>query len=171
MNSKINKLIAWGGIVAIVLVAVVIALVNIAAGGTLNDDYFVSDSRKLVYSTIQEMPEELPTTYAPIVTHYVYYYHDQDVTGAKIFLQFNSAEEATTVNNELTMEGDGEITNKYVNGKYLVMDTNPEAFTTMTTASLRSQIDEAKTSDTYAELVNGTWTLVNQTDDSAEADK
>lgn len=171
MNSKINKLIAWGGVVAVVLAAVVIALVNIAAGGTLNDDYFVSDSRKLVYSTIQEMPEELPTTYSPVVTHYVYYYHDQDVTGAKIFLQFNSAEEATTVNNELTTEGDGEITNKYVNGKYLVMETNPEAFNTTTTSALRDQIEEAKASDTYAELVNGTWTLVNQTEDLSKSDK
>ena len=168
MNTKINRLIAWGAMAAIAISFISIGLINIAASGTLGDAYFVSDSRKLVLSTIQEMPEELNTSYSPVVMHYVYFYHDEDITGSKVYLQFNSSDEANTVNNELVLEGEGDIIDKTTNGKYLVLSFDPETFNTATTTSIRSQIEEAKSFDDYAELINGTWTLVNNSEEAEE---
>lgn len=162
MEKKFNKVLAWGIVAAVFVVFIVGWLISFGVGGTLNETYFVSDGHKLATSSIEEMPEELPTSYSPIVTHYVYYYTDETVTGAKIFMEFNSEAEAQTVCDELSLDGDGEIVAKTVNGKYFVLDTDSEAFTDVTTTALRSQLEEARQSETYAEYIDGEWVLVNE---------
>ena len=117
---------------AVVVVAVVVAAILLSRNG-LGDNYFVSDGSKYVLTLDDE------EFYGSSRTHTVAFYKDDQITEMKKYLEFESAEKAKTVFDELVAEEEAE--GAELNGKYIVYTADPDEYSDMTASEFKQIID------------------------------
>lgn len=127
------------GIVAII--AVIFAVVFAVKRNTLNDDFFVSDSTKLVL-TLENNYQEEGATIVPTKSHLVYYYSGDKITGVKYYYEFPSNEKATEAFNELNTNDDFDDNNYALSGKYIIFTFPTSQYENLTVEEIRSYLEE-----------------------------
>ncbi|MBQ2695213.1 hypothetical protein IJG04_01055 [Candidatus Saccharibacteria bacterium] len=143
-ETKKNKLDKKALIISIVVavivlvVAVVLALVNMAP--KIEDGYFVSDDSKLVVSMDKKMASFVEGEYEPDYTRIVYYYNGNNITGAKIFFEYEDEESAKLANENISVGELDWAIDKTLNGKYIVLQVKSSEYNGMTTEEVRSNI-------------------------------
>ena len=111
----------------------------------LNDDYFVSDSTKLVLTMeaddLYDDDAEGDDYMTRLVrTHLVYTYSGETITGEKIYFEYIDNATAKQAFDAIKTNGE-DITQYTVNGKYVIMTATVDQFEGITTSDLRSQIE------------------------------
>ena len=144
-DSFLKKNRVWLGGIAVVLLIVVV-IVGIVLGNRqepITDGYFVSDETKLV----QSMPASVAAfeeneEYSPSITHIVYYYGGgSEVTGMRVYFEYENEEQAVEANANISMEKKNWSTGRRLNGKYIVFGVKGEQYSGLTVAEVRANIE------------------------------
>ena len=166
--KKDNKNIIIGACVAIVAVAIIVIAIVFGVNGkpALNDAYFVSDNTKYVLTLDSEDTEDET---APVKTHIVYFYSDDEVTGAKYYYEFKDADSAKaaleTIQNSLE-----DANAASVDGKYIIIVADESEYKDVTASEVKEQIEFMETLKNmdYDDTEDGTDIIEVNTDDTAE---
>lgn len=129
--------------VIVALVAIVIGVV-VSQGPTLDDDYFVSDETKLVMSLNKDMAAFEEGPYEPDVTHLVYFYSGDTVTGMQIYFEYDSEEEARLAYGNINMKDKDFATTKRLNGRYVVFDAVRVRYEGLTVEQVQKNIENMR---------------------------
>lgn len=145
-------------IVIIAAVALfIVVLVAILASGSyyepIDDDYFVSDDSKLVYTLSKKMSNFETSENEPELTYIVYYYAGDDIINARMFYSYDSEEEAGEANKNITMDDKDWATSRKLNGRYIIFNTTSDFWSGLTTSFVKKAlgIDEDFNMDTNSE--------------------
>lgn len=143
-NSKDLMMWVWG-IVAAVVIIVVIIVVAISSNQKIDDSFFVSDGTKYV------LPLEyggdilgLETgEYIPEAGYAVYFYSGDNVTGLKIYYEYDSEETAKSATKYLNDEKpeDSAVNGIDANGKYVVISVDKMFYEGITAEEVKQQVD------------------------------
>jgi len=117
---------------AVVVVAAVVTAILLSRN-KLDDNYFVSDGSKYVLTLDDE------EFYGSKRTHTVVLYQGDQITEMKKYLEFESAEKAKSVFDELVAEGEAE--GGKIDGKYIIYTADPEEYSDMTASEFKQIID------------------------------
>ncbi len=146
-KQKNKNLIAIIVAIAAVVVAIVAALViglNLGLSDKINDEYFVSDGRKIVLSLNDEMSGFIDGEFEPGITHLVYYYSGDKINDVKIFFVYDDEEEAELAYDSIGDTYEEWASSKEINGKYLIFKTDSELYEDLSAERLRSDIESMK---------------------------
>lgn len=139
---------------AVVVVAIVVTAILLSRN-KLGDNYFVSDGSKYVLTLDDE------NFYGSSRTHTVVFYKGDQITEMKKYLEFESADKAKTVFDELA--ADEETKGGELNGKYIIFTADPEEYSDMTASSFKQLID-------FYTMLKGLSTDDSSSDDEEEDD-
>lgn len=145
-NSKNNKPIIIGSIIAIVLIALIVILIilfnNNVINGGLNDSYFSSDGSKYVItSTGSDIFPEKDDEYVPVKIHRVYYYSGDDITGLKIYYEFENGETAKLAYNQISERDRTMYEAINLDGVYVILTAKPVEYEDISVYDVQTQIE------------------------------
>lgn len=116
----------------IIIVVVVVASIN---RGTISDDYFVSDDTKSVISLESSRPSN--ENGSSIKTHIVYTYDGDTITSLKTYFEYTSPEAAQAALD--TIKTNPDFANAEVNGKYIIVTSDPKQYEGLTVSDVKQQ--------------------------------
>ena len=138
--TNASKFAIFGIILAAIIVIIIgiVAAVNIA-NPTVNESIFVSDGTKYVINVKNTEAEDGD----PIVAHVIYYYNDNNITGAESYYEFTDEEAAKTAYEELKQNADDvdNIDSYTLKGKYVILKATSDAIKNITVDAVRSQAE------------------------------
>lgn len=141
--SKKKNMIITLAVVVVTVVAIVIGVI-VSQEPALDDDYFVSDETKLVMSLNRDVAAFEEGTYEPEVTHLVYYYTGDEVTGMRIYFEYFTEAEAEVAFNNISMKDKNFATTKRRNGRYVVFDAVRARYEGMTVEQVEKNISSMR---------------------------
>lgn len=145
-NSKNNKPIIIGSIIAIVLIALIVILIilfnNNVINGGLSDSYFKSDDSKLVItSTGSDIFPDKDDNYTPVKVQRVYSYSGDEITGLKIYYEFENAQTAKLAYDQISERDRSVYQAINLDGAYVIMTTKPIEYEDITVYDVQAQIE------------------------------
>lgn len=120
----------------IICTAIIVAIIVILYSATHQppeESYFVSDDTK---TTISLSPSKGSTS-SSIKTHVVYTHENDKITSMKTYFEY--PDEATAAANLENMKKQPEFTNAELNGKYIVVTSDPKNYENLTVSDVRQQ--------------------------------
>ena len=122
----------------VVLAVIVIIMIVVNSRPNYNDEYFVSDDSKIVLSMQTEPSEDGKT---PTTTYVVYYNTGDKITGLKQFYKFDDEAKAKEVFDELDTASMDWVSEKELNGHFIIFTIVPSEYEGLTTDIVRSSIE------------------------------
>ena len=138
----------------ITIVMVVVAVVAIIIGAILgrqpeiSDDYFVSDDTKLVLS-LGSAVADFETDYEPPMTHLVYDYSGDNITGMRIYFAYDNDDDAKEAFSHITVADKDWAITKRLSGKYIVFEVVKSKYDGLTTTEMRQNIESMQAAGTF----------------------
>lgn len=131
---------------AMIALAIVITMIIILnQNEEIESDYFRSDDTKIVLTMDKETAALDDSEWEPEITHMVYYYDGNKITGAKAFYEYDDAAEAKEAYDNL---GVGEFSeSKKLNGRFVVFVIKKRQYDGMTVEELKENIELLKQID------------------------
>ena len=144
--KKDNKNLIIGICAAAVVVVIAIVAIIFATKGSapIDDSYFVSDGSKYVLNIASddtEYEDDEYNEYTPLVSHAVYYYSGDKITGMKTYYEYKDADTAKEAYDALKAAGEFEGADISLNGKYFVLTNDPSEYEGLTASDIKEQID------------------------------
>ena len=136
-KKKVKIGVLIGFIVAIVIFAGVSLVMILNRKVELNDEYFKTDGSKIVINYKPDFVLYEDGKYEPEKVYGVYYRSGNNISGVKIFYEYNNAETAEQEYNSDDVENSEWVEKRELDGKYIVLslkktsseDTNAEQIT------------------------------------------
>ena len=126
----------------VAVIALLVIIVAIVLGTQpSNNNLFVSDGTKYVLN----MPADEDNEDNLVTTHLMYYYKDDDITGAKIYYEFKTADDAKkaydTLMTMLEEEEEEDKSTYELSGKYLIVIADEEEYSELKASDIKSYIE------------------------------
>ena len=140
-TSKKRKLIT---IICAVAAAIVIAIITavVLLNNQLNDNFFVSDGSKYVFSMDQDEILGLDfEEYEPEKVHLAYFYSDGKVTDVKLYYAYENGDMARKAAEYIKGLNDINVKEVTVSGKYVVVTAKETLYEDMTDEDARQQVE------------------------------
>ena len=166
-NKNKNLIIGICLAIAAAIVVAVIVIILLTRGGglggqALNDDYFVSDNSKYVFTLGADEIDIEGQTYKPVKTHLIYFYNGNEITGLKYYYEYDSADAAKKAYNELDSDLRSIYKDVAVNDKYVIMTSNETDYEGLTADDVKQQLE-------FMEMIkNTTFDEPDTSDDGLE---
>ncbi len=135
----INGKTVFSVFIVLLLIAVVTTLFFMNRV-TYDDDYFVTDDTKIVLSMDAKTTGFEDSKYVPPITHVVYYYSGDEITGVKVFYEYKDNEVARKANEKISMDGKDWANSKALNGKYIIFSMNKDEYEGVTATDTRESV-------------------------------
>ena len=153
ISVKQKTILAWLIPIAILLIVIIVAVVNLK-NSIIDDNYFVTDGSKYVFttevdpSTIGDEEEDLAYKNLTVI-HGVYHYSGNEITGLDIYYVYEDAIAAETAFDKFKEEADTLDSNKavYQRGKYIVIEKDTPAYENYTTAEVRAEYERVNSEE------------------------
>ena len=133
-------------IALILVIAIVMVVIN--SKPVYDDKYFVSDDSKIVLSMHSEPNEDGKT---PTTTYMVYYYSGEKITGIKQFYRFDEESKAKDVFDELDVSDMDWISEKTLDGHFIIFKLAPSQYEELTTQEVRNAAEQSNGPETEPE--------------------
>ena len=140
-KTKDNKNLIIGICAAVVVVFAIVITVVVVSNNTLNDNYFVSDGTKYVFTLDSEESDLASDDLTPLKTHLVYTYEGDKVTGMKSYYVYADANAAKTAFDKMKEAGGEEAKGIELNGKYIIITAEEEVYKDLTASDVKQQIE------------------------------
>ena len=141
-KTKDNKNLIIGICAAVALIVVIIITVLVVNNQSLNDDYFVSDGSKYVFTLeTDEKDIEEGDEITPLKTHFVYTYEGDKVTGMKTYYVYADANAAKTAFDKMKEAGGEEAQNFELSGKYIIITADEEEYKNRSASDIKKDIE------------------------------
>ena len=140
VRATSNAKFACFGIVTAVILAVIIAVVCtvVIRNNVIDDSYFVSDNTKYVLNMTADEDDDS----ALKAVHTVYYYKDNQITGAKSYYEFEDAASAKAAYEEAMADQSEDAIKSYkLKGKYIVFTASESEYGQLTVDGVKAQIE------------------------------
>lgn len=144
-NNK-KKIIITGcicaAVVAIIAIAIVAVILSTNNGsGRIDESYFKTDDSKYVITLDYDPSEEGNDDYTPLKTHSVYTHSGGKITGLTTYYEYTDEASAKNAYNKLIDEVSGEFKSITQNGKFVLLESNPEDYEGLSAEDVKSQIE------------------------------
>ena len=158
-NNVKNKPIIIGSIIALVIIVVIVILVvlfnNNGITGGLSDSYFVSDGSKYVITTTgSDIVPEIDDSYVPVKIHRVYTYSGDNITGLKIYYEFENTQTAKLAYEEISERDHTVYQAIDLDGIYVVLTAKPIEYEDISVYDIQTQIEFNKLVEEENEKIN-----------------
>lgn len=141
-KSDNKNLIIGICIAAVVVIAIIIAVVLVTRGNTINDSYFVSDGTKYVLTLDANDISMEDAEYNPIKAHLVYTYSGDEITGLKAYYEYADNATAKAAADYLKSNYEESDQAKIAtDGKYVVYTSHEEDYKDLTASDVKQQIE------------------------------
>jgi len=132
----------WVCFSIIALVFVIIAIVNFSQNESYDSSYFHDGDGKIVLTMDRDSASLDDSVYEPNITHIVYYYEGDNITGVKAFYEYATEKEAKTAYEHLGLGSfaDG----KRLSGRFIVFNVKRAMYENVTMESLKNDIELLK---------------------------
>lgn len=142
-TSDRKRIILSVAAVAVAIVAIVVGVI-VSQEVNLDENYFKSDDTKLVMSLNKATAAFEEGEYEPEVTHLVYYYNGDSITGARVYFEYADEEDAKEANNNINMKNKDWTNVKKQNGKYIIFEVLKSKYDGLTTEMVRQNIESMR---------------------------
>ena len=124
------------GFAIIALVFVIIAIVNFSQNESFDSSYFHDADGRIVLTMDRDSASLDDSIYEPNITHIVYYYEGDNITGVRAFYEYATEAEAKTAYAHLGLGSfaDG----KKLSGRFIVFNVKRAMYESVTVESLKN---------------------------------
>ena len=129
----------------IALVFVVVAILNFTPRESYDSSYFHDTEDRIVLTMGRDAAALEDSQYEPNITHIVYYYEGDKVTGVKAFYEYATEKEAETAFTNLTLGNFAD--SKYRSGRFVIFQVKKANYEGLTVEALRADIEQLKSID------------------------
>ncbi|MBQ6461466.1 hypothetical protein IJJ36_03515 [Candidatus Saccharibacteria bacterium] len=139
-----NLIICICAAVVVVVIAIIAIVFATKGSAPIDDSYFVSDDSKYVISLTSDnldYEDDEYAEYAPLVSHVVYYYSGDKITGMKTYHEYENADAAKEAYDALKASGELDGADVSLNGKYFVITNDSSEYEDLTASDVQEQIE------------------------------
>ena len=137
-----SKTWIYVGLLIVALVLVIVAIVNFSQNEKFDSGYFHDDDSKIVLTMDRNTAALDDSIYEPNITHIVYYYDGNKITGVRAFYEYSTEEEAKTAYAHLGLGdyADG----KKLSGRFIVFNVKSMQYENLTVEDLKKNVELLK---------------------------
>lgn len=133
------------GFLAVALVFVIVAIVNFTHREKYDSSYFHDTDGKIVLTMGKDAAALEDSVYEPNITHIVYYYEGNNVTGVKAFYEYATEKEAEKAYEHLGLSDFAD--SKNLRGRFVVFQVKRAMYEGLSVETLRADIETMKAID------------------------
>ncbi len=130
------------GLLTVALVVVIVAIVNFTHREKYDSSYFHDSEGKIVLTMNKDAAALEDSVYEPNVTHIVYYYEGDNITGVKAFYEYKTEKEARTAFEHLGLSNFAD--SKNLSGRFVVFQVKRAMYEGLTVEALKVDIEAMK---------------------------
>ena len=131
-------------VVILAIVAVIIMSLNLGKPEEINDDYFVTDSSKIVLSLDDGMSSFVDGEFEPEITHIVYYNNGEKISNIRIFFVYDDNDKASAAYDWIGDNYKDWASSKELNGKYIIFQDSNTSYENLSTETIKDRIENIK---------------------------
>lgn len=139
------KTTIWVGLTLVALILVVMAILKFNQNERIDSSYFHDTDGKIVLTMTEDNAALDESIWEAPITHVVYYYSGDTLTGARAFYEYTTEAEAEEAFKHLEL-GDF-ANNKKISGKFVIFEVKDTRYNTMSVEELRNSIERLKQSN------------------------
>lgn len=140
-----HKTWIWVCLSIIALVFVIIAIVNFSQNESYDSSYFHDGDGRIVLTMDRDSASLDDSIYEPNITHIVYYYEGDNITGVKAFYEYATEAEAKTAYAHLGLGSFAD--SKRLSGRFIVFNVKRAMYENVTVEFLKNDRELLKDID------------------------
>lgn len=123
-----NKIIGISCAAVVFVILTIVIAVGLSDSRPVDETFFEPGDNKLVMSIGSNIASFEDSEYEPEITRIVYDHNGKDITGMKIYFEYDTIEDARNAYENISVDDKDWANNKRISGKYIVFNAKPDQY-------------------------------------------